>query len=148
MLGLSLRLVPFNLTVLELVIFLSKAWLQWISNMFSLSGWANLLEKSTLLIRKVICRCYHSTGPIISPITICWPTFQIGFIKNKCMAENKLYEYNLDEEQPPPTPPLPPLPNPPSGSIGDGLDEVLKAHQMRNKAPLLPRSGQTHKTIG
>ena len=69
-------------------------------------------------------------------------TFQIGFIKNKCMAESKLYEYNLDDEQPPPTPPLPPLPNPPSGSIGDGLDEVLKAHQMRNKAPLLPRSGQ------
>jgi hypothetical protein len=67
--------------------------------------------------------------------------FQIGFIKNKCMSENKLYEYNLDEEQPPATPPPLQLPNPPSNSIGDGLDEALRAPQIRNKVPLLPRSG-------
>jgi hypothetical protein len=81
-----------------------------------------------------------------------------------------LYEYNLDEDQQPPsTPPpmmptsmsmsmpmpnsmsippksnsmsMPPMPMPPSNSIGDGLDEALKAHQPKNKAPLLPRSGK------
>ena len=59
-------------------------------------------------------------------------------LKNKCKNEHKIYEYSLEDEglDSPPT-----LPTPPSNSIGDGLDEALRAHQIKNKAPLLPRSG-------
>ena len=58
-------------------------------------------------------------------------------LKNKCKNEHKIYEYSLEDEglDSPPT-----LPTPPSNSIGDGLDEALRAHQIKNKAPLLPRS--------
>ncbi len=58
------------------------------------------------------------------------------------MPESKLYEYNLDEEQPPTPNGIPSMPNPPTASIPDGLDEALRGHQPKNKAPLLSRSGK------
>lgn len=75
--------------------------------------------------------CYTPTEFALYGICICIASvfiaiFLVGYVKNKCMPESKLYEYNIDEETPT---------NSPSNK-----EDLNRDTSTMSNAPLLPRT--------